>query len=170
MSKKAEAQVVQAEHIPASRHSMETLLSVALSVPMNGDPTAKDVVWGMPTLFWGPPGIGKSKRTKTTARRLGLGCDVIFPATLQPEDVTGVLVPDGKGRAVKICMLDAVQRAVDRGKSVLFIDEISAARPATQGALAGAVLDRQFGDIQLPGTVRIIAAANPPTGRRWLGT
>lgn len=160
MSKKTEE--APKEELKFNKYPIETLLNVALSVPMSGDPLARDVVWGLPVLFWGEPGIGKSKRVENASARLGLGCDVIFPATLQPEDVTGVLVPDGKGGAIKICMLDSVRLAVDSGRHVIFLDEISGARPATQGALAGAVLKRQFGDVKLPGGVRLVAAANPP--------
>lgn len=158
MTKKTEVEPTQRYN----KHSIETILNVSLCVPMTGDPADPDVIMGMPVLFWGAPGIGKSSRTKAASRRLGIGCSVLFPATLQPEDVTGVLVPDGKGGATKICMLEAVRNAVAAKTHTIFIDEISGAAPATQGALAGAVLDRQFGDIMLPGKVRIVAAANPP--------
>lgn len=160
MSKKTEPQAEQ--QVPTNKHALETLLSVSLSVPISGDPSSKGAIWGLPTLFWGPPGIGKSERAEAAAARLGLSCEVIFPSTMQPEDVNGVLVPDGKGYAVKVCMLDGVRNLIAAGKGVLFIDEATGARPATQGALLGAVLKRQFGDVKMPPGVRIVAAANPP--------
>lgn len=161
MTKKTEPQTDQ-EQALRSKFPLETLATVAMCVPTDGDPASKETLMGLPTMFWGPPGIGKSKRVKTAARRLGLDCYVLFPSTLQPEDVAGVLVPDGKGGANKISMLDAVRKLDKAGRGVLFIDELTGARPATQGALLGAVLDRQFGDIKLPNTVRIISAGNPP--------
>lgn len=161
MTKKAEAPAEQAQAL-MSKHALETLMSVALCVPMSGDPTSLTTTWGLPVLFWGPPGIGKSERGEAVAARLGLSCEVIFPSTMQPEDVNGVLVPDGKGGAVKVCLIDGVRHLIAAGKGVLFIDEATGARPATQGALLGAVLKRQFGDVKMPPGVRIVAAANPP--------
>jgi hypothetical protein len=152
----------KAEEKRISSQPMETLLSVALSVPIKGDPSREDTVWGLPALFWGDPGIGKSDRVETAAARLGLQCEVAFPSTMQPEDVTGVLVPDGKGGATKICLLDSVRKLTSAGKGVLFVDELTGARPATQGAWLGAILKRQFGDVKMPPGVRIMAAANPP--------
>ena len=163
MSKaKPEADVEQVQMETVSKHALETLLSVSLCVPISGDPSSEEVVWGLPTLFWGAPGIGKSERAEMAAARLGLSCEVIFPSTMQPEDVNGVLVPDGKGGATKVCMLDGVRALIAAKKGVLFIDEATGARPATQGALLGAILKRQFGDVKMPNAVRIVAAANPP--------
>lgn len=159
MSKKEAAPTEQDE---PNKHTLEALISVSLSVPIAGDPSDPNAIWGLPTLFWGQPGIGKSERAEAMAARLGLVCEVIFPSTMQPEDVNGVLVPDGRGGAVKVCMLDGVRNLINAGKGVLFIDEATGARPATQGALLGAILKRQFGDVKMPPKVRIVAAANPP--------
>lgn len=145
-----------------SKYPLEVLITLALVVPMRGDPSHKSCVRGLPILLWGDPGVGKSDRIEETATRLGLHCEVAFPSTQQPEDVTGVLVPDGKGGAQKVCLLDSVNTLSKLGSGVLFVDELTGARPATQGAWLGAILKRQFGDVKMPGAVRIIAAANPP--------
>lgn len=47
-------------------------------------------------------------------------------------------------------------------QGVLFLDELSCARPAVQGAYLGVVLARRVGGRKLPPGVRIVAAANPP--------
>lgn len=47
-------------------------------------------------------------------------------------------------------------------QGVLFLDELSCARPAVQGAYLGVVLARRVGGRKLPPQVRIVAAANPP--------
>lgn len=47
-------------------------------------------------------------------------------------------------------------------QGVLFLDELSCARPAVQGAYLGVTLARRAGGRKLPGRVRIVAAANPP--------
>lgn len=46
-------------------------------------------------------------------------------------------------------------------QGVLFLDELSCARPAVQAAYLGVVLARRAGGRQLPPGVRIVAAANP---------
>jgi hypothetical protein len=51
---------------------------------------------------------------------------------------------------------------VEAKRGVLFLDEISGATPAVQAALLKVALKRYIGDTQLPGGVRILAAANPP--------
>lgn len=48
-------------------------------------------------------------------------------------------------------------------QGVLFLDELSCARPAVQGAYLGVVLTRRAGGRQLPGAVRVLAAGNPPS-------
>jgi hypothetical protein len=154
---------VEEARIIATRQPLERLLSVALVVPMRGDPKSAECVWGLPVLFWGDPGIGKSDRVEDTALRLGLRCEVLFPSTNQPEDVSGVLIPDGQGGARKVCLLDPVHILNEKKKGVLFLDELTGARPATQGAYLGAVLKRQFGDVKLEPGVRIAAAANDPS-------
>jgi MoxR-like ATPase len=45
---------------------------------------------------------------------------------------------------------------------MLFFDEISTAPPAVQAALLRVVLEREVGDLSLPPSVSIVAAANPP--------
>jgi hypothetical protein len=45
---------------------------------------------------------------------------------------------------------------------ILFFDEISTAPPAVQAALLRVILERRVGEYQLPDTVWVVAAANPP--------
>ena len=44
---------------------------------------------------------------------------------------------------------------------LLFLDELTTAPPAVQAAMLRVVLERAVGDIELPASVRIVAAANP---------
>lgn len=70
--------------------------------------------------------------------------------------------PEVRGARVDFAPPSWAVRLVKLGKGILFLDEISTARPAVQAALLRVVLDRYVGDLQLPKEVRIIAAANPP--------
>jgi MoxR-like ATPase len=59
-------------------------------------------------------------------------------------------------------LLPGVSDLMVDGCGVLFLDELSCARPAVQGAYLGVALTRRVAGRQLPGGVRIIAAGNPP--------
>jgi hypothetical protein len=140
--------------------NLEKLISTALLTPM-GDPADPDCIWGLPLLLWGSIGIGKSARVRTASRAAGLECAPVFPATRQPEDFSGVPVPNGTGGVNLACILGVVNGLIALNKGVLFADEVSCARPAVQAAFMSLVLDRRIGDTLLPGHIRILAAANP---------
>ena len=141
---------------------IEKIISVSLLTPM-GDPKETDCIWGMPLLLWGSPGIGKSDRVYASSKAVGLPCEPVFPATRQPEDFSGVPVPVGtEGDVVIACILGAVNKLQKAGRGVLFLDEISCARPAVQSSLLSVARDRRVGDTMLNPKIRILAAANPP--------
>jgi len=141
-------------------HTVEDVIRVAISVPL-GDPNDPNCMWGLPLLIWGNPGIGKSSRIKKLAALLQTYAGVVLPAGRLPEDFAGLAVQDGKGGVNLVSILMAVRELVEIGEGILFLDEINTARSAVQSTLLGVVLDRRSGDVEIPGKVRIIAAANP---------
>lgn len=140
---------------------MEGIMSIAMLTPM-GDPNDADCKWGAPILLEGPPGIGKSGMINQAAASVGLPLETVYLGQRQPEDLSGAPIPDGDGDANIVCILPAVRRLMLQKKGVLFLDELSCARPATQGAGLSTVQERAVGDTQLPGSIRVFAAANPP--------
>ena len=68
--------------------SLEKILSTAFLVPM-GDPSNPKCVWGLNTMLWGEPGIGKSERIETAAAMCGLPARTTYVPTCQPEDAAG---------------------------------------------------------------------------------
>jgi len=140
---------------------LEKLMSTAFLVPKD-DPASDTCRWGLPILLWGPPGIGKSARIDMGAKMMGLSVETVYAATKQPEDLSGAPVPDGKGGVNVLCVLSAARRLMQDQVGVLFIDELSTAAPAVQGAFLSLVLEGRVGDEQLPPGIRIIGAANPP--------
>lgn len=142
--------------------NLEQILTIAMLVPMTGDdPSDPECQWGLPLMLEGAPGIGKSGRIESIAEALGLKAETILAGTHQPEDFSGAPMKN-KHDEVKIeCILPAVNELVARGSGVLFLDEITCARPAVQGALLGVVYKRKVGSTKLPGAVRIMAAGNP---------
>lgn len=146
-------------YMPVVRNLEENIL-ISLLVPL-GDPNDSECQKGITSLYWGPPGIGKSAMLRQASRRCLLPMEVLYASTRQPEDFSGVLIPDGKGGANSVCGLTPIRRLIQSKEGVLFLDEISCAPPATQGALLSLELERTVGDTQLPPGVRILAAANP---------
>jgi hypothetical protein len=140
--------------------NLEDNIIVSLLMPL-GDPNDSQCPKGAAALYWGPPGIGKSAILRAAARKCLLPLEVLYAGTKQPEDFSSVLVPDGKGGANSICGLAPIRRLVTAKEGVLFLDEVSCAPPAVQGALLSLELERNVGDTQLPPGVRILAAANP---------
>jgi len=139
---------------------LEKLLSIVVQVPMD-DPSDPNCRMGAPTLIWGPPGIGKSGRVDNVGLRLGLGTATVYLSTHQPEDISGVFMSDGKGGAITVCPLPQVNYLVSQQRGILFLDELSNARPAMQGAGLSVVHERFWAGMRLPGGIRVIAAANP---------
>lgn len=140
--------------------NLEKVLRTAFLVPQ-GDPRSELCVWGLPIILWGLPGIGKSSRVRAVSAALGLPLETLIAILLEPPDVGGAIMEDkAKGGATRVLALPEVKRLVENGMGILFLDEIGLASHSVQSALQGAVLEREFGDVRLPGQVRIVSASN----------
>lgn len=114
----------------------------------------------VPVLLWGAPGIGKSSLVNSMARAEGLHLETVITSVREPSDLAGLpVVSDGGVRLAPPAW--AVNLNADEG-GLLFLDELSSAPPAVQAAALRVTLDRVVGDLALPRSVRVIAAANPP--------
>ncbi len=139
--------------------NVENLLTIALLTPQ-GDPRDPMCIWGGPMLIWGPPGIGKSGRIEQTGDAVGLPVETLYLSTLQPEDISGIPAKDDKYGARRVCDLPQIQDLYTAGRGILFLDELTTARPAIQGAGLGVVYNRKIAGRPLPPGVRVIGAAN----------
>lgn len=123
--------------------------------------------WGMPRVYWGPPGVAKSAKVRSLVNSLGMDCKVILASLRDPSDFNGIPVPevrsvDGKETTVMtMAPPDWAHEAAEAENCVVFFDEISTASPSVQAALLRVILDGAVGDVILPAGVRFIAAANP---------
>lgn len=147
---------------------------------------------GIPVLFRGAPGVGKTAIIRQAARELGLHVETIMASIREPADFLGLPIPvrdhvdvdhalqfmraGGNGVEAKV-VNDHVTfrqagsvvyapprwatRLADAGDAVGFMDEISSCPPAIQAALLRVILEGCVGDLELPPTVRWVAAANP---------
>lgn len=145
--------------IPEVSDDFEKIVFISLLIP-TGDPTV-GCKMGIPTIFWGLSGIGKSRRIESASASLGLPVRTVFPATKQPEDFSDLPVVI-KDNLVSACLLTQVNELNRSQGGVLFVDEASLAVPAVQGAMLSMVLDRVVGSTPIHPQVRILLAANPP--------
>lgn len=114
----------------------------------------------VPVLLWGAPGTGKSSVIRALAEAMGWPCETVIAAIREPSDFSGL--PVVVGGVVHFAPPRWAERLSAAGRGLLFLDEISTAPPAVQAALLRVVLERVVGDIELPGDVVVVAAANPP--------
>lgn len=118
----------------------------------------------IPFVMWGSPGMGKTAMIENVCRAKGWHCETIIASIREPTDFLGL--PDLAGERTTWRPPDWVYRlheAHARGqRSVLFLDELSTAGMAVQAALLRVVNERRVGDMPLPETTAIAAAANPP--------
>lgn len=115
---------------------------------------------GVPVLFYGEPGTGKSSSIMSLGRALDVPTEVVIASIREPSDFAGLPVLTDKG--VILHAPSWAHRLALAGKGIAFLDEITTAPPAVQAALLRVVLDKYVGDLPLPDDVFIIAAANPP--------
>ncbi|MFE5241324.1 MULTISPECIES: AAA family ATPase [unclassified Streptomyces] len=123
------------------------------------------VTANQPVLLWGEPGIGKSAGLEQLAAGLGLELETVIASVHEPSDFAGLPVvgDDPAVTGVPMAPPDWAVRLARSGQGLLFFDELSSAPPAVQAALLRVVLERRVGSLRLPESVRIVAAANPPS-------
>lgn len=158
-------------NIPDATDRFDDIVSVALMVPMSESlhPSDPNCVMGLPILFWGKSGIGKSARIRQGANRVDLPVRIIYPSTKQPEDFSDIPVVLN-GVLCTACILGQVNELNSKvdaegkprdPKGVLFVDEVSCAVPSVQGAMLSMVLERIVGATPIAPKIRILLAANP---------
>jgi len=133
--------------------NMSRIIRTALFTPTSDG-------WGLPLLFWGGPGVGKSAIVEGIGRNYGLPVEVLSPGE-RGEGAFGVIgVPDTEGY-IAYPPPRWVQQFEGSHGGFLFVDELTTAPPAIQSALLGLLLKKRIGGSTLNGRVRILGAANP---------
>lgn len=106
----------------------------------------------------GPPGVGKSAVVAAVAKELKMSFEPMILSLCDPTDIGGFPVVDG-GQITRR-PLGPIRRACET-PSLLFLDELTCAPPAVQGAAMRLIYERWAGEDKLhPGT-RIVCAYNP---------
>lgn len=115
----------------------------------------------VPVLLWGEPGVGKSALVGSLARHRGCGFEVVIGSQCDPTDFGGLPVITSAGVDLEAPAW-AKRLAASENGGIAFLDELTTAVPATQGAMLRVVNDKVVGNVILGEGVQIVAAANPP--------
>jgi hypothetical protein len=116
-------------------------------------------MWGLPMLLCGLPGNAKTAFIRQLAAEYDLPIEVLSPAC-RGEGAFGVTPVPASGR-MTYPRPDWTDRFEERGRGIVFVDEINLAATHYAGALLGLLADRVLGSYQLPPGVRVCAAMNP---------
>jgi MoxR-like ATPase len=114
--------------------------------------------WGIPVLWEGPPGVGKTSMAEAAFREHGMDFETIIAATREPSDFAGL--PVVTNDSVVFRAMGWAVRLQKKGRGAVFLDELRNAPPAVQAALLRSILDRVVGDCSLGNGVRFYAAQN----------
>lgn len=118
------------------------------------------VAAGIPAILWGNPGEGKTSMIESAAAR-GVHVETVILSQSEPSDLAGLPVVSPVGDVV-LAPPSWTRRLADHdGPALCFFDEFSTATPALQAAALRVLTHREVGNLQLPGTVTFVAAANP---------
>lgn len=116
----------------------------------------------IPVVLWGPPGQGKTSVVEDLARQQGLRLETVIASIREPSDFAGLPVVHAGTGAVTLAPPRWARELAATDRGLVFFDELSTAPPSVQAAMLRVVLDRVVGDLELPASTRIVAAANPP--------
>jgi hypothetical protein len=114
----------------------------------------------VPVLLWGPPGEGKTSLIEQIASLTGRHCEVLIGSSREPSDFSGL--PMRIDDRVEFAVPGWARRCAEVPAAIAFLDELTTCAPAIQAPMLSVLLDRRVGDWKMPGTVGMIAAANPP--------
>jgi hypothetical protein len=117
-----------------------------------------------PVFMWGPPGIGKSDIVKQIGDEQERNVIDVRLSLWEPTDIKGI--PYYNSQANTMTWAPPAELPTDPDDtSILFLDELNSAAPATQAAAYQLILNRRVGTYILPKGVAIVAAGNRETDK-----
>ena len=114
---------------------------------------------GIPAIFEGMPGIGKTHTVYQLGRLLDLPVEVVILSIRDPTDLLGM--PYRTDSGVAMDPPDWAIRLSEAGKGIVFFDELSTAPFRMQVAALRIIQEGYVGSLKLPEKVARVAAANP---------
>lgn len=116
---------------------------------------------GLPVLFQGPPGVGKSDLVDQACRTEGYDLILSHPVVAEPTDAKGLPFPDKKGETARFLPYGDLALALKATRpTVWFLDDLGQASPAVQASFMQLLLARRIGEHKLPDCITFVAATN----------
>lgn len=120
-----------------------------------------------PVLLMGAPGTAKTATIEALAAERGnVHLEVVIASAQDPTTILGIPMPSADRKYTEGTVPGWARRineAHERGlETWLFMDELTSVPPIVAGPLLGVIQSRRSDSWTLPGSTRIIAAANPP--------
>lgn len=117
-----------------------------------------------PVFLWGAPGIGKSDIVKQIGDEQGRNVIDVRLSLWEPTDIKGI--PFYNAALGTMSWAPPLEFPSDpEDTSILFLDELNSAAPATQAAAYQLILNGRVGTYVLPKGVSIVAAGNRETDK-----
>lgn len=117
-----------------------------------------------PVFMWGAPGIGKSDIIKQIGDETGRNVIDVRLSLWEPTDIKGI--PFYNAATGTMAWAPPLEFPSDpNDTSILFLDELNSAAPATQAAAYQLILNGRVGTYVLPKGVSIVAAGNRETDK-----
>ena len=114
----------------------------------------------VPVLVWGQPGVGKTAYLETFGTRNSFQVETVVGSIREASDFLGLPIEvDGQ---VRYAPPSWAERLAKASKGLLFLDELTTAAPSVQRAMLRILQEREVGEMTLPPSVALVAAANPP--------
>jgi len=114
----------------------------------------------LPLALRGRPGVGKTSLVESTARTLGLSCEVVVGSLREPTDLAGLPVISADGSVILAPPAWALRAKAITSGAVVLLDELTTASPSVQSAMLRIVREGVVGEERLPDHVRVVAAYN----------
>lgn len=117
-----------------------------------------------PVFMWGAPGLGKSDIVKQLGEETGRNVIDVRLSLWEPTDIKGI--PFYNSTTGTMTWAPPIEFPSDpNDTSILFLDELNSAAPATQAAAYQLILNGRVGTYVLPKGVSIVAAGNRETDK-----
>ncbi len=128
---------------------------------------AAGVRGNVPTVVWGDPGVGKTAKIGAYPAAWGFHTETVVGSIREASDFLGLPIEvDGE---VRYSPPAFARRAADADRALINFDELTTSAPSVSKAMLRIFQKREVGELQLPDTVALVAAANPPAVAVWTG-
>ena len=115
----------------------------------------------VPVILWGQPGQAKTALIEALGARNGYHVETVVGSVREASDFLGL--PIDVAGEVNYAPPAWAKRLASAKAGLLFLDELSICPPSVMRAMLRILQEREVGELALPDSVAVVAAANPPT-------